>query len=86
MTKVNLGSRTANLRAAYSDLKDGYTIIVGKLKMWIYTCKRCGPSYGKDYIACDHYGGQWAIGVNFKDFADQMRKFGEGKLAYNKEW
>lgn len=23
MKKVNLGSRTANLRAAYSDLKDG---------------------------------------------------------------
>lgn len=86
MTQVNLGTRTANLRAAYSDLKDGYTIIVWKLKMWIYTCKRCGPSYGKDYIACDHYGGQWAIGVNFKDFTDQMRKFGEGKLAYNKEW
>lgn len=52
MTKVNLGSRTANLRAAYSDLKDGYTIIVGELKMWIYTCERWGsPSYGKDYIA-----------------------------------
>lgn len=33
MTQVNLGTRTANLRAAYSDLKDGYTIIVGKLKM-----------------------------------------------------
>ena len=48
--------------------------------------RRCGPSYGKDYIACDHYGGQWAIGVNFKDFTYQMRKFGEGKLAYNKEW
>ena len=87
MTQVNLGTRTANLRAAYSDLKDGYTIIVGELRMWIYTCERWGsPSYGKDYIACDHYGGQWAIGVNFKDFSYQMRKFGEGKLAYNKEW
>ena len=86
MTKVNLGSRTANLRAAYSDLKDGYTIIVGELRMWIYTCERWGsPSYGKDYIACYHYG-KWAIGVNFKDFSYQMRKFGEGKLDYRKEW
>ena len=85
MTQVNLGTRTANLRAAYSDLKDGYTIIVGKLKMWIYTCKRCGPSYGKDYIAYLCYG-RSASTVNFKSFADAMRRAGEGKLACSKEW
>lgn len=86
MTKVNLGSRTANLRAAYSDLKDGYTIIVGELKMWIYTCESWGsPSYGKDYIAYLCYG-RSASTVNFKSFADAMRRAGEGKLAYNKEW
>lgn len=86
MTKVNLGSRTANLRSAYSDLKDGYTIIVGELRMWIYTCERWGsPSYGKDYIAYLCYG-RSASTVNFKSFADAMRRAGEGKLAYSKEW
>lgn len=86
MTKVNLGSRTANLRAAYSDLKDGYTIIVGELRMWIYTCERWGsPSYGKDYIAYLCYG-RSASTVNFKSFADAMRRAGSCKLAYSKEW
>ena len=73
MEKVNLGSRTANLRAAYSDLKDGYTIIVGESRMWIYTCERWGsPSYGKDYIAYLCYG-RSASTVNFKSFADVDR-------------
>lgn len=86
MKAVNLGSRTANLRAAYSDLKDGYTIIVGELKMWIYTCETWGsPSYGKDYIAYLCYG-RSASTVNFKSFADAMRRAGEGKLDYSKEW
>ena len=85
MTKVNLGSRTANLRAAYSDLKDGYTIIVGELKRWIYTCERWrSSSYGKDYIAYLCYG-RSASTVNFKSFADAMRRAGECKLAYSKE-
>ena len=86
MKKIDLGTRTANLRAAYSDLKDGYTIVVGELKMWIYTCERWGsPSYGKDYICYCSYG-RSASTVNFKSFADAMRRAGEGKLAYSREW
>ncbi len=48
MEKIDLGSKTANLKSAYRDLKAGYTIHVGGMEMFIYTCERQGsPSYGK---------------------------------------
>lgn len=82
MEKIDLGGKTANIKSAYRDLKDGYTIIVGGTKMYIYTCDRWGsPSYGKDYIALDGYGFS-AITVNFKDFADKMRYYNDYKGTY----
>lgn len=88
MEKIDLGGKTANLKSAYKDLKAGYTIIVGYLKMYIYTCERYNsPSYGKDYIACDHYG-FWSIRVNYKEFVNQIRqicKF-KGTYSYSREY
>ncbi len=88
MEKIDLGSKTANLKSAYRDLKAGYTIYVEGMKMFIYTCERQrSPSYGKDYIACEYYG-SISIGVNYRDFADEVRtrcKF-KGTYAYSREY
>lgn len=88
MEKIDLGGKTANQKSAYQDLKAGYTIKVGHIEMFIYTCERWGsPSYGKDYIACEG-AGSWSIRVNYRDFADQIRreyKF-EGTYSYSREY
>lgn len=78
MTHANLGTRTANIKQAYKDLKDGYTIKCGELTVWVYehpsTLKKC---------ICYQYYGRWASTVNFRDFADNMRNYGKGKLDYD---
>lgn len=88
MEHVDLGGKTANLKAAYEDLKLGYDIIVGHLRMYIYICERRGsPSYGKEYIYYNGYG-SWSSTVNFKEFADHIRKEHDykGNYDYSREY
>lgn len=83
MEHIDLGGKTANLKSAYKDLKNGYDIIVGHVRMFIGTDTRWNsPSYGRDYIYCDG-AGMWAIGVNYREFADQIRSEYKYKGTYD---
>lgn len=65
--EINYGSRAANLKAMYNDLKLGYMIYVGSLAAWLDTSQ-----WSKDYINYIHYG-SWSTTVNFKKFVQCVR-------------
>lgn len=65
--EINYGSRAANLKAMYDDLKLGYMIYVGSLAAWLDTSQ-----WDKDYINYLYYG-SWSTTVNFKEFVKCVR-------------